>query len=169
MHRRAIPHRHESLRALAKRYGINPKGGGEQTGPREAKSTVIMVEKEAIIVAFRQHTLLLIVDCLYALQATIPNLTRASLHRCLSHAGSEKITEKTFRFVELHSTATRRVAADFLRNLADVVPSKINTILTGNGTHITDSAGGERSVSDIKATALDAFSSGLIWLKAMRE
>ena len=169
MHRRAIPHHHESLSALAKRHGINPKGGGEQTGPRETESTVLMVEEEAIIVAFRQHTLLLIDDCLYALQAAIPNLTRASLHRCLSHAGSEKITEKTFRFVELHSTATRRVAADFLRNLADAVPYKINTILTGNGTHITDPAGGGWSVSDIKAMALDAFSSGLIWLKAMRE
>lgn len=35
------------------------------------------------IVAFRKHTLLPLVDCLYALQATIPHLTRSSLHRCL--------------------------------------------------------------------------------------
>ena len=38
-----------------------------------------------------------------------------------------------FTFVELHCNATRRVAADFLRNLADAVPYKINTILQIGG------------------------------------
>ena len=33
--------------------------------------------------AFRRHTLLPLDDCLSALQATIPQLTRSSLHRCL--------------------------------------------------------------------------------------
>ena len=36
-----------------------------------------------MIVAFRRHTLLPLDDCLYALQPTIPHLTRSSLHRCL--------------------------------------------------------------------------------------
>lgn len=36
-----------------------------------------------MVVAFRRHTLLPLDDCLYALQATIPELTRSSLHRCL--------------------------------------------------------------------------------------
>ncbi|MCP1550289.1 hypothetical protein J2W76_003534 [Methylorubrum zatmanii] len=40
-------------------------------------------EDEAVVVAFRRHTLLPQDDCLYALQATIPHLTRSSLHRCL--------------------------------------------------------------------------------------
>ena len=35
------------------------------TGPNEAKSTVLKVEEEAIIVAFRRHTLLPLDDCLY--------------------------------------------------------------------------------------------------------
>ena len=39
--------------------------------------------EEAIIVAFRRHTLLPLDDCLYALQPTIPHLSRSSLHRCL--------------------------------------------------------------------------------------
>jgi hypothetical protein len=56
-----------------------------------------------------------------------------------------------FTFVELHSKAMRRVAADFLRNVADAVPYKINTILTDNGTHFTDPTGDGWSVSDIKA------------------
>jgi hypothetical protein len=36
---------------------------------------------QALAVAFRKHTLLPLDDCLYALQATIPHLTRSSLHR----------------------------------------------------------------------------------------
>jgi len=91
--RRAIQHSQESLRSLPKRYGINPKTVTKwkkrgsvadlKTGPKEAKSTVLSIEDEAIIVAFRKHTLLPLGDCLYALQATIPHLTRSSLHRCL--------------------------------------------------------------------------------------
>ncbi len=91
--RRAIQHSQESLRALAKRYGINPKTvakwrqrtsvDDQPTGPKQAQSTVLSLEDEAIVVAFRKHTLLPLDDCLYALQATIPHLTRSSLHRCL--------------------------------------------------------------------------------------
>lgn len=113
--RRAIQHSQESLRALAKRYGINPKTASkwrgrtsvsdERTGPKEARSTVLTIEEEAIIVAFRRHTLLPLDDCLYALQATIPNLTRSSLHRCLQRhgigrlpdVGGEKVTKKKFK------------------------------------------------------------------------
>ena len=91
--RRAIQHSQSSLRALAKRYGINQKTVAKwkrrtsvsdlPTGPKEPKSTVLSVEEEDIVVAFRRHTLLPLDDCLYSLQATIPNLTRSSLHRCL--------------------------------------------------------------------------------------
>ncbi len=35
-----------------------------------------------MIVAFHRHTLLPLDDCLYALQASIPHLTRSALHRC---------------------------------------------------------------------------------------
>ena len=61
--RRAIQHSQESLRALARRYGVNPKTilkwrkrssvADLPTGPREPKSSVLAVEDEAIIVAFR--------------------------------------------------------------------------------------------------------------------
>jgi transposase InsO family protein len=63
------------------------------TGPREPWSTVLSIEDEAIIVAFRQHTLLPLDDCLYALQATIPHLTRSSLHRCLQRHGIGRLPE----------------------------------------------------------------------------
>ena len=50
-------------------------------GPKAARSTVLTPQEEAMAVAFRRHTLLALDDCLYALQASIPHLTRSSLHR----------------------------------------------------------------------------------------
>ena len=101
--RRAIQHSQESLRALAKRYGINQKTVAKwkkrvsvadlPTGPREPKSTVLSIEEEAIIVAFRKHTLLPLDDCLYALQPTIPHLSRSSLHRCLQRHGIGRLPD----------------------------------------------------------------------------
>jgi len=51
--------------------------------PKAAHSTVLSIEEEAVIVAFRRHTLLPLDDCLCALQPTIPHLTGSSLHRFL--------------------------------------------------------------------------------------
>src|SRR3954462_3681664 len=50
-------------------------------------------EEEAIVVAFRRHTLLSLDDCLYALQPTIPHLTRSSLHRCLQRHGIGRLVD----------------------------------------------------------------------------
>jgi transposase-like protein len=90
--RRAIQHIQASLRALAEPYGINQKTVAKwkkrgsvsdlPTGPKEPKSTVLSVAQEAIIVAFRQHTLLPLDDSLYALQAT--SRTSASSRRIRS-------------------------------------------------------------------------------------
>src|SRR6201986_844654 len=101
--RRAIQHSQESLRALARRHGINPKTvakwrrsdstADRRTGPTVPRSTVLSVEQEAVIVAFRRHTLLPLDDCLYALQSTIPQLTRSSLHRCLERHGISRLPE----------------------------------------------------------------------------
>lgn len=54
---------------------------------------MLSIEEEAIIVAFRRHTLLPLDDCLYALQPTIPHLTRSSLHRCLQRHGISRLPE----------------------------------------------------------------------------
>ena len=45
------------------------------------------------MVAFRRHTLLPLDDCLYALQPTIPHLTRSSLHRCLQRHGISRLPQ----------------------------------------------------------------------------
>ncbi|RWF38107.1 MAG: IS481 family transposase, partial [Mesorhizobium sp.] len=44
-------------------------------------------------VAFRRYTLLPLDDCLYALQPTIPHLTRSSLHRCLQRHGISRLPD----------------------------------------------------------------------------
>ena len=66
--RRAMQGSQESLRSLARRYGINPKTVAKwkrrssvadvPTGPKQARSTVLSAAEEAIVVAFRKHTLL---------------------------------------------------------------------------------------------------------------
>ena len=61
-------------------------------GPKEARSTVLSPE-EVIVVAFRRHTLLPLDDCLYALQPSLPHLTRSSLHRCLQRHGISRLPE----------------------------------------------------------------------------
>ncbi len=43
--------------------------------------------------AFREYTFLPLDDCLYVLQATIPQLTRSSLHRCLERHGISRLLE----------------------------------------------------------------------------
>ena len=64
------------------------------TGPKEPKSTVLSIEEEAVIAAFRLHTLLLCsIIRLYALQPTIPRLTRSSLHRCLQRHGIGRLPD----------------------------------------------------------------------------
>src|ERR1700686_1541388 len=101
--RRAIQHSQESLRTLARRHGINPKTVAKwkkrssvtdlPTGPKRPKSTVLTIEEEATVIAFRRHTLLPLDDCLYALQPTIPHLTRSSLHRCLHRHGVSRLPQ----------------------------------------------------------------------------
>jgi hypothetical protein len=101
--RRAIQHSQESMRSRARRHGINPKTVAKwkkrestvdrRTGPTVPRSTVLTVEQEAIVVAFRKRTLLPLDDCLYALQSTIPQLTRSSLHRCLERHGISRLPE----------------------------------------------------------------------------
>lgn len=101
--RRAIQDSQASLIELASRYGINPKTVAKwrkrtsvedaPMGPRQPHSTVLSAEQEAVAAAFRRQTQLPLDDCLYALQATIPCLTRSALHRCFQRHGISRLTE----------------------------------------------------------------------------
>lgn len=83
--------------------GVNPKTVAKwrkratiedlKTGPNEPRSTVLTEVEEAMIVAFRRHTLLPLDDCLYALQPSIPHLTRSALHRCLKRRGISRLAD----------------------------------------------------------------------------
>lgn len=200
--RRAIQSSQESLIALAQRYDINPKTVAKwrkrssvadaPMGPAP-RSTVLSAEEEAMIVAFRKHTLLPLDDCLYALQASLPHLTRSALHRCLQRHGISRLPDldgsrssqkkkfkkypigyfhvdltevrtaegklylfvavdrtSKFAFTRLVEQATRRAAADFLRELIASVPYRIHTVLTDNGTHFTTPGNTHSAAADIK-------------------
>ena len=83
--------------------GINPKTIAKRrkrstvedlkTGPKESRSTVLTEAEEAKIVTFRRHTLLPLDDCLYALQPSIPYLTRSALHRRLQRHGISRLPD----------------------------------------------------------------------------
>lgn len=103
----------ESTRALAARYGVNPKTidkwrkrsttADAPMGPKASKSTVLTPAEEAIVVEFRRRTLLPLDDVLGCLKDTIPNLSRSALHRCLqrhdiSRLPAGEATEKPKRF-----------------------------------------------------------------------
>lgn len=136
--------------------------------------------EEATVVAFRKHTLLSPDNCLYALQASIPHLTRSSLHRCfvrhgisrLPALGEKKAAKKAFKhyplgcfhidiaevrteegklslfvaidrtskvaYAERHPGATKMIAAQFLRNLIELIPYQLHTVLTDNGIGFTN-------------------------------
>ncbi|SEK21257.1 hypothetical protein SAMN04488526_0001, partial [Jannaschia helgolandensis] len=80
--RAAIQRSQASIAGLSRELGINPKTVAkwrkrqtvedQKTGPKEPRSTVLSAEEEAVVIAFRCHTLLPLDDCLYALQPTIP-------------------------------------------------------------------------------------------------
>ena len=90
-----------STRALAARYGLNPKTvakwrGRTNTadaamGPRQPRSTVLTEAEEAAVVEFRRRTLLPLDDVLGCLREAIPRLTRSALHRCLERHGISRL------------------------------------------------------------------------------
>src|ERR1039457_2163482 len=101
--RAAIQRSKASIKELAGRYDLNPKTvkkwkkrdfvDDAPMGPKTPHSTVLSTEEEALAVAFRKHTILPLDDCLYALQATIPHLTRSSLHRLFQRHDISRLPE----------------------------------------------------------------------------
>lgn len=99
--RRAIQQSGESVRTLARRFGVSPTTiqkwrkrtttADAKMGPKTPASTVLTLDEERTIIGFRRQTSLPLDDCLYALQPVIPNLTRSSLHRCLQRHGLSQL------------------------------------------------------------------------------
>ena len=84
--RAAIQRSKASAAALSRTYGINPKTvlkwrkratvEDRKTGPKEPRSTVLSEEEEAMIVAFRRHTLLVLSVQADAIQVTLRRVVR---------------------------------------------------------------------------------------------
>ena len=101
--RAAIQRSKATIAELSEQYDLNPKTvmkwrhrgtvDDRPMGPKDVRSTVLSVEEEALCVAFRKHTLLPLDDCLYGLQATIPHLTRSSLHRLFKRHGISRLPD----------------------------------------------------------------------------
>src|SRR5215210_6691640 len=91
----------EGTRALAARYGLNPKTVAKRRGrngtadapmgPRQPRSSVLTEAEEAMVVEFRRRTLLPLDDVLGCLREAIPKLTRSALHRCLVRHGISRL------------------------------------------------------------------------------
>ena len=91
--------RGRSRRATGSTKRRSPNGGSGPRSPTSAHVRRIHIRRccrrrtRRSPPAFRRHTLLPLYDCLYALQATIPHLTRSSLHRCLKRHGMSRLPE----------------------------------------------------------------------------
>ena len=96
-------------------------------GPKAPHSTVLSAKEEALAVAFRKHTLLPLDDCLYALQATIPHLTR---HRCIACSSATPsagcLRSKARQSSKRRSSATR--SATSTSTSPKCAPEKANSI-----------------------------------------
>src|SRR5215213_169371 len=92
---------HEATRALAARYGLNPKTvakwrrrtttADRPMGPSRPRSSVLTEAEEAAVVEFRRRTLRPLDDVLGCLRGTIPTLSRSALHRCLQRHGLSRL------------------------------------------------------------------------------
>jgi len=99
--RAALQRSKATTKELAAQYDLNPKTVAKwrkrtstqdvPMGPKKPTSTVLSPEEEAICVAFRQHTLLSLDDCLYSLQASFPHLSRSALHRLYQRHGISRL------------------------------------------------------------------------------
>ena len=101
--RAAIQRSKAAVAQLAERYDLNEKTVRKwrkrssvqdmPMGPKIVRSTTLSAEEEAVCIAFRRNTLLPLDDCLYALQATVPHLTRSSLHRLFQRHDISRLPE----------------------------------------------------------------------------
>ena len=101
--RAAIQRSTSAFSQLAEEHGVNVKTAmkwrdrtsveDRPMGPKSPRSTVLTPGEEAVCVAFRKYMLLPLDDCLYALQATIPHLSRSALHRLFQRHGISRLPQ----------------------------------------------------------------------------
>ena len=127
--RRAIQLSDAPIRALAEMYGINPKtvmkwrhrGSAEDHPSGSGRAGIIALSppEQEMCLAFRKATLLPLDDCLYALQLSLPHLTRATLHRLYQNHGISRLSDVVSP-LRNHSAAPPTRPGDFYLNVAPV-------------------------------------------------
>lgn len=94
--RRAIRDSRGSVRAVAARYGVNPKTvvrwrAERPAADRRPAARGLSPGEEALALVFRQHSRLPLDDCLAALVRLLPRLSRSALHRCYQRHGLSRV------------------------------------------------------------------------------
>jgi hypothetical protein len=99
--RRAIQASEETNIVLAKRHGVNRKTIAkwkarefifdERMGPKKARSSLLTLHDDTIILAYRWRTRLGLDDAHLRLKRLMPNLSRSTLYRCLKRRGLSRI------------------------------------------------------------------------------
>jgi len=138
--RRAIQNSQESLRALSRRHGINQK-----TVSKWKKRTSLADLPTGPKKKFKSYPI-----GYFHVDIAEVHTAQGKLYLFVAIDRTSK-----FAFVQLVEKATRRVAGNFLRDLAVAVPYKIHTVLTDNGTHFTDPTGDGWTPEDINAMRRD--------------
>jgi hypothetical protein len=99
--RRAIQASDQKNTVLAKQYRIHRQTVAKwkardtpfdaRMGPKHPRSSVLTLEDEAIILAYRWRTRLSLNESLMRLRCLMPQLTRSALYRCLKRHGHSNI------------------------------------------------------------------------------
>jgi len=122
-----------SIRRLSRSGRSEPLPNNAPMGPKEPASTVLIKEEEAMCVAFRQQTLLPFDDSLYALQPTIPHLSRSSLHRGYQRYGISRLPDSEGDNPAKKTCKKYPIGYVHL-DIADVRPKKANSICSSPST-----------------------------------
>ena len=105
----------EPVRMLAERLGVNPKTvmkwrhrrhtNDLQAGNGRSGTTILTPPEQEMCLAFRKATLLPLDDCLYALQLSLPHLTRATASSLPSSRDQPSVGCETLVATGLHKPA----------------------------------------------------------------
>lgn len=128
--RAAIQESSLSIRALARKYGINPKTVAKwksrpstedlPMGPVAARPKKLSPEEEGNCIGFRINTQLPLDDCLYALQLMIPHLSRSNLHRLYQRHNISRLFSIPGTNIDTNRDSGGESIGSFYVNAADI-------------------------------------------------
>ena len=128
--RAAIQESTLSIRALARKYDLNPKTVAKwksrlstedlPMGPAVARPKKLSVEEEGNCIGFRINTQLPLDDCLYALQLMIPHLSRSTLHRLYQRHNISRVFNIPGTNIDANRDSGRKSIGSFYVNAADI-------------------------------------------------